>query len=375
MNYANDDYYRMYPNCFTVMGYNRSIIIDTNTRKIKYIGNNHFELINKLKEKPICDVTKLDTEALSLVNYLIENNFGQILKEEQLDNFIEIDDDVTVPFSSNSIIDINTININVLNNTINKLSEAKIANIQFRFLKDVKHQAFNQLIDLLETFSFYSIELLFSYPFYTSLPQDIKRSLENNLMIKKIFVFDAKKENVKHTSKFLFLKSPLNEYNLCGHTSVKYFSVFLETVINSKKYNSCLNCKISVDIDGHVKNCPSMKESYGNINEVSLIEILNNESFQKFNKITKDNIDVCKDCEFRYVCSDCRAYTDNPDNIYSRPSKCNYNPYISKWKGEEGYQTLEECGVITDEKEYSRDDEKIAAINKELWEEEEAENA
>ena len=47
--------------------------------------------------------------------------------------------------------------------------------------------------------------------------------------------------------------------------------------------------------------------------------------------INKDLIDVCKDCEFRYICTDCRAYIQDKNNIYSKPAKCNYDPYNAEW--------------------------------------------
>ena len=87
-------------------------------------------------------------------------------------------------------------------------------------------------------------------------------------------------------------------------------------------------------------------------------------------RIKKDNIEVCKDCEFRHICTDCRAFTDSNSRPNARPSKCQYNPYISKWSHEEGYKTLEECGVISNEKEFSIDHQKIAINNAMLKEEE-----
>ncbi|HLT42986.1 MAG TPA: hypothetical protein VKZ95_09805, partial [Sphingobacteriaceae bacterium] len=43
-------------------------------------------------------------------------------------------------------------------------------------------------------------------------------------------------------------------------------------------------------------------------------------------------VDVCKDCEFRYICQDCRAYLKNSDDLYSKPLKCTYNPYEGVWE-------------------------------------------
>ena len=47
--------------------------------------------------------------------------------------------------------------------------------------------------------------------------------------------------------------------------------------------------------------------------------------------IQKDQIAVCKDCEFRYICTDCRAYKEDPEDDYSKPLKCGYDPYTGVW--------------------------------------------
>ena len=75
-----------------------------------------------------------------------------------------------------------------------------------------------------------------------------------------------------------------------------------------------------------------MSRSYGNIKDLSLLEVLNLQEFQKYWYINKDEISICKVCEFRYNCTDCRAFLQNPDDIYSKPLKCGYNPYTTKWE-------------------------------------------
>ena len=74
-----------------------------------------------------------------------------------------------------------------------------------------------------------------------------------------------------------------------------------------------------------------MKDSFGNIRNTKLEDAYSQEKFKKYWNITKDKIKVCKDCEFRYICTDCRAYlADSKDNL-SKPLKCGYNPYIGEW--------------------------------------------
>ena len=74
-----------------------------------------------------------------------------------------------------------------------------------------------------------------------------------------------------------------------------------------------------------------MSENFGNIKDTSLSEALNKNNFKKYWNITKDQIEICKDCEFRHICTDCRAYIEEPDNQYSKPLKCGYNPYTNEW--------------------------------------------
>jgi SPASM domain peptide maturase of grasp-with-spasm system len=101
---------------------------------------------------------------------------------------------------------------------------------------------------------------------------------------------------------------------------------------------SCLNREISIDADGNIKNCPSMKESFGNIRDTTLAEAIEKPGFKKYWDINKDQIAVCKDCEFRYICTDCRAYVEDPHDAsgpdgtnLSKPLKCGYNPYTGEW--------------------------------------------
>ncbi len=48
-------------------------------------------------------------------------------------------------------------------------------------------------------------------------------------------------------------------------------------------------------------------------------------------RIKKDMIDVCKICEFRYICPDCRVFITDDTDILSKPKKCNYDPITAVW--------------------------------------------
>ena len=91
-----------------------------------------------------------------------------------------------------------------------------------------------------------------------------------------------------------------------------------------------MNRKIAIDVKGEIKNCPSIPKSYGNVKNTSLLQVASEKDFQQLWQVKKDNIAVCKDCEFRHVCTDCRAFTEDGE-LYGKPSKCNYDPYTATW--------------------------------------------
>ncbi len=62
--------------------------------------------------------------------------------------------------------------------------------------------------------------------------------------------------------------------------------------------------------------------------QVDILLIKDGEDFQKVWTIRKDDIEICRECELRYACQDCRAYLSDPSHIYSKPQKCTYNPLL-----------------------------------------------
>jgi len=114
--------------------------------------------------------------------------------------------------------------------------------------------------------------------------------------------------------------------NKCGVTGDSYCIAEHRLYWESMYYNNCLYKKIAIDKEGYIKNCPSMKERYGHVTETTLTSVVQSDAFRKYWEITKDKIEVCSQCELRYVCQDCRAYTIETGNPYSKPLKCRYDP-------------------------------------------------
>ncbi len=137
-----------------------------------------------------------------------------------------------------------------------------------------------------------------------------------------------------------FTPEKITSSGSCGKISPYNFSQNQTHVLKAMNYNTCLYKKLGVDVEGNLKNCPAMSQTLGHVDELENYTLYDFETPSWY--ITKDQVEVCKDCEFRYICTDCRAITDDPANPLSRPSNCEYNPYLAKWKGEEGYVPVNE---------------------------------
>lgn len=69
-----------------------------------------------------------------------------------------------------------------------------------------------------------------------------------------------------------------------------------------------------------------------NIRTYSLTEIINDYIIPEFWSMSKDYIEEWRDCEYRYVCSDCRSICAEEGSIYAKGRFCTYNPYLGIWE-------------------------------------------
>lgn len=100
-------------------------------------------------------------------------------------------------------------------------------------------------------------------------------------------------------------------------------------------YNeNCFSTHLYIGSDMEVYPCPMERRvSHGNLRGSHLKDLLK----PSILNISKDEVEGCKDCEYRYLCIDCR-----PDsitgNLYEKPWYCTYNPYDGTWMNFEEFK-------------------------------------
>lgn len=236
---------------------------------------------------------------------------------------------------NNFILELTKENLNYRDEILISLDNLGCKFMEIRIREDINISQILEFLKKLSRTTIQSVDIYYKY--YNVHTMKMLINLKERIFeIRWIWIFKTPDRliqalNNKRKDGFLFISQDIAEIN-CGTVSPFYFSINTPTYTESIHYNSCLNCKISIDKSGEIRNCPSMKKSFGNIRNTSLEEVIQKKEFIKYGGIKKDEIAVCKDCEFRYICTDCRAYTENPVDAYSKPLKCGYDPYKGEWE-------------------------------------------
>ncbi len=116
------------------------------------------------------------------------------------------------------------------------------------------------------------------------------------------------------------------------------FSADAETISHYSSGHSCLLGKITVTEFGDVLPCIFSRDNIvGNVLVAPTLEsVLRGPVLTRIWRATKDGVMVCRDCEYRYVCFDCRPLSEgasigNAGYLDAPYPRCTYNPYTGEW--------------------------------------------
>jgi SPASM domain peptide maturase of grasp-with-spasm system len=337
------EYFKLFANCILVKGAKQSIICDLQKQKTKNVPNLLFEIIN-IKQNLNLNINEIKSYFENRYDEGIDLFFNDLFKNEwgfyttEIDRFpaLSMEWDYPMPIT-NILLDITNTNLKFIENTFKQISSIGCETLQIRCYDDISVDFFENTFCFFDQSRIRSIEIITKYnSSFTkkgiiSLHKKYQR-LISVLLHSSPLKFDKKTEFVDERVILFFTSKEINSHLCCGVFKIEYFVPNIPHFTEAQKHNTCLNRKISIDTEGYIRNCPSMKEHYGNIKDTTLQEALEHPDFKKYWFINKDQVAVCKDCEFRYICTDCRAYIENPEDMYSKPLKCGYNPYTCEWE-------------------------------------------
>lgn len=338
------NYFKLHSTCIITQGYNRSLLLDIQKNKMELLPNELSLVINDLMSKKSIDdvVEKYGSEnkttIIEYINYLYNNEYGFFLEYEEFKFFPDLPSDFLLPRKIyNSVIELTDYNLTYINRIISQLECLGCDKISLVFFKSIPEDTIKWVLDHFNDSIFSSIDLVIKYTSSIAKRSFINSISVNYHRLTSIILHNCHedlflKPSSEQPCEVIYTTKTINSFKFCGNISNKYFDINKDKYFEAKKYNSCLYKKLSIDANGNIKSCPSMSQSFGNIKDTTLKEAFNRPGFKKYWSITKDQIDTCKDCEFRYACTDCRAYIEDPENENSKPLKCGYNPYTNEWE-------------------------------------------
>lgn len=332
-----------------INGFNRSCIYD--------LPRNHYDflplaIVNKLysfenrNRNTIID--QLDANEKLWLNYLIEKEYCFFIPQEFKDAFPKINFKWTTPsLISNTIIDLGKATSRFDFKILEEL------NCKHLLIRIENYDDLNALYSLLKkkigTTTFKSIDLHIRKKSGTNYLSFKKRIKKEITQIMDISFYNKKRDDIPS------FFSP-------------FFLININTFSESLRFNSYYNRKLYIDKDGNIKNGIEKECIFSNINQnIDLKKIVLSPNYRNIWSINKDKIDICKDCEFRYMCIDNRIPIKRDNETYYFEEECPYNPYISKWKGDNDYKSLDEIGIISNKTVFSIDLKKVKKINSDIW--------
>lgn len=331
--------FKLYANCIPVKGARRSLICDLQRERAHFIPNDLCDILTTSSSISIPDMEELyGKENVKTIeeylNFLISQEFGFFCDFDELERFPDIDLTWQSPsVITNAIVDIGETSTHDFAGIFEQLEELLCKAIQLRFFKAEDPGKIIEIVSLLATSSISSVEILLRYSSQFG-DESILRLAHADPRIHNLIIHSAP-ENIStvtvRETKIAYVRQEISDESHCGFISKATFSYSLGFFTEGLHHNSCLNRKIGIDQHGNIKNCPSLPKSYGNMAGTTISQALSTHpDFTAIWTITKDQVEICRNCEFRYLCSDCRAFTTG-DDLYGKPSKCSYDPFTTKW--------------------------------------------
>jgi len=337
----------------------RSTLYDLSRVNYHFADKDIVHLIEKIESVEF-EVSHLSPEEMSWFDFFEKNEMIKLVPDSCFDLFTDVSENYSTPsIISNVVLSINA----DLSSWHEQLFDLGCRHI----LIEVNHPPTDSdaaSLLIFEKTHLKSVELYIST--YFSELRDFIRSCKKLAVVTTIYIEGKLVEDHQINCDELEIVS------LTSKESTQPILQFSADVFFESKYNNVyFNRKIYIDENNAISNgieCSSKTPSFTDIRD---IESLESDAFKDIKSLwnsSKEQTDICSSCELRRMCIDNRIpQFRESDGKWYHTSECNYNPYLAKWKGEEGYLSSEQCGIISNAEEFSVNEALLNQMTRELW--------
>ncbi|MFL5382211.1 MAG: grasp-with-spasm system SPASM domain peptide maturase [Longimicrobiaceae bacterium] len=331
--------FRLFACCVPVRGARRSTLCDLQRERYELIPNGLYDLLHRYTDHTLEEIR---ADFPPSAHRTLDEYFAFLVKGEY--GFWCDDPDAFPPLDlswerpervTNALVDVDERSRHDWPSLLAQLDALGCQAIQVRFFRPTPLPEVEAVLGAMAHGRLRSVELLLPFD-----PAWEERALEGMCLrhqrVMAITVTAAPETRIDRMTGLetvIFHRAEaVDSHAHCGAVGPEWFNPSLEGFTEARSFNSCLNRKVSVDAAGEIRNCPSLPVSFGNAATTPLADAVANPAFRALWGVTKDQVETCRDCEFRYVCTDCRAWVADPSNRYSKPARCTYDPYTARWE-------------------------------------------
>lgn len=362
--------YRLYAHIIPVKGYLRSVLCNVNNGEYYFVPNELIEYIDPIHQ------TLLPETPLEYEQYLQENNWIFEIPKNMVDNFPPIPLAFKSPGHLQQITVELTKNCNAIIRFIKYCVALGARHLYLYSKEEISEDYLHSFLSKIKHDGILSVQVII--PFQQKF--SAKEVLQNHLNIRYILQYNAPKTQSSQLVNSIegFGLYIMNEKNalLSSESGVlpDYFSVNISHIAEAQNHHTYFNKRLSLDANQNIRYSLSHPTELKHIsdfnNQDEFANWLQKDVSLNLWNITKDQSDICKNCEFRYICTDNREPKPRTEKgwlAYYHESPCNYNPYIAKWNFEKEFVSLAECGVVSNENQFSINEAIIEKKNEQIW--------
>ncbi|MDB2439276.1 grasp-with-spasm system SPASM domain peptide maturase [Hellea sp.] len=341
----NTEYFRLHPNCKIVKGAKYSAIYDLQRRNLVRFPTEYYEILKDAQFPPGISAALFEASAICTEEMLKQTlkrleslGLGMFCKEEFSNSIRPIEENFGKASNIiNSIIDFKDVVID-WKKIVSALKAERCRALQIRSFSDMLSQEeVLEILDFTQKSSIVHVELIIKWDErwknieWSSFFQKYRNLLSVIIHTSPYNNNISGDELINLADRFVrYQTKPILSESNCGNIKEGNMMMPTHTIFSElQEFQGCLNKKVSVRSDGEICNCPAMKSSFGQ-DYSNLSKVIKSEEFQEVWHLGNSKIEECKVCEFRLVCTGCRAFL-NSDLDLSKPSRCNYNPATGKW--------------------------------------------
>ena len=373
MNIPKDKYLKIFECCLPVRGFARSIIYDLNRNDYDFIPNELCDFLQAYNNRCI-DWSSFSPEEASTVQeylvFLLEKQYIFFCEEWETALFPPISKEWDFPGHLLSVIaEIGpTWTAEQQTALLEALQETHCPHLQLYSHVNRPLTFYANFLEKINKSHLRSVELI--VPYYEGVEGVLEDFFSRNMRLKNLILYQAPEARAVRIGEMMdqcfMVDQPLQ---LNTKVDFGYFQVNVSLFTESQHYHTFFHRKAFINGQGEVLRHPEDSQRFGRLGEQSLLQISQQKDFQYYWQAHKEKTDICRQCEFRHMCVDGRVPKRRADDSWYHEEACQYNPFVAKWAGEEGFQYLEDCGIVSDEEGFRQDEEKIVRKLQELYEE------